>query len=67
MGYPLRERGGDMGPWAAHGNAPRSNPMINALYCSLLHAMGRPRDTFNLASATKDDPKLYGPLQELLV
>lgn len=66
VGYPLRDRGGE-GPWDSHGTAPRSNPMINALYCTLLHAMQRPRDTFNLAAANRDDPALYGPLPELLV
>jgi hypothetical protein len=66
LGYPLRESRNDAGTWAHHGTAPRSNPMINALYCTLLHAMGRPRDTFNHAAASKDDPKMYGALQELL-
>lgn len=41
------------------------NRSINALYCSLLHAAGRPREHFNLEGATKevDTP---GPLDELL-
>lgn len=67
VGYPLRERGGDAGPWGSHGTAPPSNPMINALYCTLLHAMGRPRDTFNLAGSSRDDPAKYGGLLELLM
>lgn len=43
----------------------RGNRSINALYCSLLHAAGRPREHFNLEGATKevDAP---GPLNELL-
>jgi hypothetical protein len=66
VGYPLRERGGDAGPWGSHGSAPPSNPMINALYCTLLHATGQPRETFNLA-ASKDDAAKYKALPELLV
>jgi hypothetical protein len=67
VSYPLRERGGDAGPWASHGSAPSSNPMINALYCTLLHAMGRPRETFNLAGSSRDDPAKYRALPELLM
>jgi hypothetical protein len=67
VGYPLRERGADAGSWDRHGNAPSSNPMINALYCTLLHAMGRPRETFNLASSSRDDPRKYRALPELLM
>lgn len=67
VGYPLRAPRGDAGVWDQHGSAPRSNPTINALYCTLLHAMGRPRDTFNLASGSNDDPAKYGPLAELLM
>jgi hypothetical protein len=67
VGYPLRERGSDVGPWGSHGSAPSSNPTINALYCTLLHAMGRPRETFNLAASTRDDPAKYRALPELLI
>jgi hypothetical protein len=66
VGYPLRERGGDGDPWGSHGAAPPENPTINALYCTLLHAMGKPRETFNLA-ASKDDSRKYGALPELLM
>jgi hypothetical protein len=67
VGYPLRERGGEAGLWGSHGAAPPSNPNINALYCTLLHAMGRPRETFNLAGSSRDDPAKYRALPELLV
>jgi hypothetical protein len=66
VGYPLRERGGDAGPWGSHGAAPSSNPMINALYCTLLHATGQPRETFNLGGS-KDDAAKYQALPELLI
>ena len=66
VGYPLRERGGDAGPWGSYGSAPPSNPTINALYCTLLHAMGRPRDTFNRAGGSQDDAGKYRALPELL-
>lgn len=39
-----------------------TNPAINALYCSLLHAAGKPRDAFNGGSIAK----ACGPLPELL-
>ena len=40
-----------------------SNPAINALYCTLLHAAGKPRDRFNAGQAS---PEQCGPLTELL-
>jgi len=44
-----------------------TNPLINAFYCTLLHAVGSPRDTFNRAPGLKEKPDQFGPLQELLV
>ena len=64
VGYPMRARGAGEGAWDVHGNAPASNPTINALYCTLLHAMSRPRETFN--HATRDDARKYQALPELL-
>ena len=46
--------------------AALSNPLINALYCTLLHAAGAPRDTFNRAPGLKETPTQFGPLAELL-
>ncbi len=66
VGYPLRARGADGNAWDVHGSAPASNPMINGLYCTLLHAMNRPRETFNLASSSRDDARKYQALPELL-
>ena len=39
------------------------NPAINALYCTLLHAAGAPRDAFNAGAAGEE---LCGPLKELV-
>ncbi len=41
------------------------NRSINALYCSLLHAAGKPREHFNLEGTTKEVDK-PGPLGEIL-
>ena len=46
--------------------AAMSNPLLNALYCTLLHAAGAPRDTFNRAPGLKEKPEQFGPLAELL-
>jgi hypothetical protein len=46
--------------------AAMSNPLINALYCTLLHAVGAPRDTFNRAPGLKEKSEQFGPLSELL-
>jgi hypothetical protein len=65
VAYPMQERG-TKGDWNYHGNASASNPTINALYCTLLHAAGAPREHFNLTGANKEDPSQHGPLEELL-
>ena len=44
-----------------------SNPTINTLYNTLLHAVGDPRRHFNLIGADKENPTLAGPLKELLM
>lgn len=41
------------------------NRTINALYCTLLHAAGAPREHFNLDNGLKEIDK-PGPLGELL-
>lgn len=65
LSYPMAERG-TKGDWSYHGSASSTNPTINALYCTLLHAAGAPREHFNLSGSNKDDPDQYGPLKELL-
>jgi hypothetical protein len=43
------------------------NPLINALYCTLLHAVGKPRDTFNYDEGSKRySAERFGPLGTLL-
>lgn len=71
ISYPLRApNAGAEDAGAAYG-APAigdpSNPLINALYCTLLHAVGAPRDTFNRAPGLKEKSEQFGPLKELLV
>ncbi len=73
VSYPM-SRGSQNGrKIEGHGNnnavdegviTPTDNPTINALYCSLLHAAGAPRDAFNAGTAPAE---LCGPLGELLV
>ena len=43
-----------------------SNPLINALYCTLLQAAGAPRETFNRAPGLKETAAQFGALPELL-
>jgi hypothetical protein len=65
VAYPMQERG-TLGEWNYHGSAAPTNPTINALYCTLLHAVGAPREHFNLAGSNKEDPSQHGALKELL-
>jgi hypothetical protein len=46
--------------------AADDNPVINALYNTLLHAVGAPREHFNLIGPDRENPRLAGPLRELL-
>ncbi|QDU92915.1 DUF1552 domain-containing protein [Lignipirellula cremea] len=48
------------------GTAPATNPTINAMYNTLLHAVGAPREHFNLLGTARENPALRGPLPELL-
>jgi hypothetical protein len=67
LSYPVRaQRAGSDGGNQTFGTAHATNPAINALYCTLLHAVGAPRDTFNRSLSAPDAPALYGPLAELL-
>ncbi len=64
VSYPM-SRGGQNGKDIdEHVVTPTDNPTINALYCSLLHAAGAPRDAFNAGAAPAE---LCGPLSELVV
>ena len=62
VSYPL-SGGNQDGSADEHVGTPTSNPAINALYCTLLHAASKPRDSFNAGQAPAE---LCGPLKELL-
>ena len=47
--------------------AAEGTPAINALYNTILHGVGAPRDHFNLVGAAQKNPVQAGPLPELLV
>jgi len=63
--YPMRENNYE-NTGRKLGTAPATNPTINALYNTILHAVGAPRPHFNLIGANKEDPIQRGPLRELL-
>lgn len=65
ISYPMQERG-TKGDWNYHGAAAPENPTINALYATLLQAVGAPREHFNLSAADRDNRDQYAPLPELL-
>jgi len=48
-----------------HTKSRSQGRSINALYATLLHAVGRPRDVFNLEGVIKDVDR-PGPMEELL-
>lgn len=62
--YPMRESVYTTGKRIA--SAPLENPTINALYNTILHAVGDPREHFNLVGVNKENPAQRGPLKELL-
>jgi hypothetical protein len=66
LSYPVRAQaaGGDGGN-QTFGTTHATNPYTNALYATLLHAIGKPCDGFNRPAASLE-PALYGPLGELL-
>jgi hypothetical protein len=71
ISYPLRapKAGADKGgsAYGSPATGDPTNPLINALYCTLLHAVGAPRGTFNRAPGLKEKSEQFGPLKELLV
>ena len=69
ISYPLRVTTSDKNsntPYGRPAFGELSNPLINALYCTLLHGVGAPRNTFNQAPGLKEKSEQFGPLQELL-
>lgn len=66
LSYPVSMAVGADARHALMGVAGHANPLINALYCTLLHAIDAPRATFNRPASSTNAPALYGPLPELL-
>jgi hypothetical protein len=66
LSYPVSKRQTWDAAGQEMGKAGDENPVINALYCTLLHAFGKPRDTFNRSPIAPDAAGLYGPLSKLL-
>ena len=66
LSYPVSKRQTWDAAGKEMGKAGDANPVINALYCTLLQAFGAPRDTFNRSPSAPDAPALYGTLAELL-
>jgi hypothetical protein len=64
LSYPVRSADGQYGN-QTFGMTHATNPYTNALYATLLHAIGKPCDAFNRPAASLE-PALYGPLGELL-
>lgn len=67
--YPLRYDNSKNDTGSRYGSpafGEPTNPLINALYCTLLHAAGAPRETFNQAPGLKEAARQFGPLEELL-
>lgn len=67
LSYPVTRRQTWDNAGVAMGAAGDGNPVTNALYATLLNAVGKPCDTFNRSTSARDVPALYGPLRELLV
>jgi len=67
VSYPVRNQkaGGD-GASQVFGTAHDTNPHTNALYATLLTAVGKACDSFNMPSASSEAKSTYAPLPELL-
>lgn len=65
VSYPMQAKSieNDYGESRKAGTGYPTNPTLNRLYCTLLHAAGAPRDNFNLLTPNLDK---NGPLAELL-
>jgi hypothetical protein len=67
VSYPVRGGGGTSGSQGlVFGATYNTSPYTNALYATLMTAVGRPCDAFNRLPGAPDAPALYGPLPELL-
>ena len=66
LSYPVSRRQTWDNAGVGMGAAADGNPVTNALFTTLLHAVGKPRDTFNRSASATEDVVAYGPLPELL-
>jgi len=67
LSYPVKAQaaGGDGGN-QTFGTAYGTNPYTNALYATLLTAVGKPCDAFNRSPSSTEAKEIYAPLPELL-
>lgn len=67
VSYPVTANaaGGDGGS-QTFGTAYPTNPLTNALYATLLNAVGNPCDAFNRSPGSTEPARTYGPLPEIL-
>lgn len=67
LSYPVKAQaaGGDGGN-QTFGTTYGTNPYTNALYATLLTAVGKPCDAFNRSPGSTEAKEIYNPLPELL-
>ncbi|MBY0456562.1 MAG: DUF1552 domain-containing protein [Gemmataceae bacterium] len=67
VSYPVKAQaaGGDGGN-QTFGTAYITNPLTNALYTTLLTAVGKPCDAFNRSPSSSEAKEVHAPLPELL-
>ncbi len=67
VSYPVKAQaaGGDGGN-QTFGTAFGTNPLTNALYATLLTAVGKPCDAFNRSASSSEAKEAHAPLPELL-
>jgi hypothetical protein len=67
VSYPVKAQaaGGDGGN-QTFGTAYGTNPLTNALYATLLTAVGKPCDAFNRSPSSSEAKEIHAPLPELL-
>lgn len=67
VSYPVKaQRAGGDGGGEVFGTAFGTNPLTNALYATLLTAVGKPCDAFNRSPSSSEAKEVHAPLPELL-
>ena len=67
VSYPVKaQRAGGDGGNQTFGTAYGTNPLTNALYATLLTAVGKPCDAFNRSPSSSEAKEIHAPLPELL-